>query len=276
MPDPISLTPIGIIHTPFTDRYRAPRQPGAAPESAEGTIELFPGHNFEAALEDLAGFDLIWVIYWFHRNTHWRPKVLPPRGGRTRRSVFATRSPHRPNALGLSLLKLVSVRGRTLRVADVDLLDQTPVLDIKPYLPYAEARPDARMGWLDALERSGDPDAERYTVSWSEFALEQRELLLAHGVDLDAVALPQLRRDPHPHPYRRIQKRADGVHQIAVTSWRVRYTVVDDTVRVDHIASGYGPEALVAEAALLDESAHRAFHARWPTIAARLADATGA
>lgn len=268
------MVPIGVIHTPFTDRYRAPRQPGTGVASAEGVIELRPGQNFEAALEDLVGFDYVWVLYCFHRNHHWRPKVLPPRGGRTRRSVFATRSPHRPNPLGLSLLRLVSVRGRRLFVADVDLLDQTPIFDIKPYLPYAEARPEAKMGWLDALERAGDPDADAYTVTWSALAATQRAFLRnEHGVDLDPVTLPHLQRDPNPHPYRRIQSRSDGMHQIAATSWRLRYTVHGTEVRVDHIASGYSPEALASEEPLLDEAAQRAFCLRWPGIAHLLTDA---
>ncbi len=162
--DDLTLRPIGVIRTPYTDRYRAPRQPGMAAEGREGVIELVAGLNMEQCVADLAGFDRIWVIVWFHRNERWKPRVLPPRGGRVKRSVLATRSPHRPNPLGLSVLRLLEVRGRTLRVADVDLLDGTPVLDIKPYIPYADAFPGSRAGWLDEVERDeaeGPPSTTR-------------------------------------------------------------------------------------------------------------------
>jgi tRNA (adenine37-N6)-methyltransferase len=260
--DQLTLTPIGHIRTPYTDRYRAPRQPGAAAKGAMGEIVLEPGMNFEQALEDLTGFDFIWVIYWFHRNSTWKPKVLPPRGPRVKRGLFATRSPHRPNPLGLSLLRLIGVEGRIVRVGDVDLLDGTPVLDIKPYLPYAEAFPDAASGWLDAaLESEGG-----YHVEWSTLAGEQASWLeRIFGIALADVAGPLLARDPSPHPYRRISTRGDGGLQLAVKSWRIIFHVEDAVVHVDRIESGY-PASLAlgpASADLHDGPAHAAFHARW-------------
>src|SRR3954466_9327479 len=107
MIDPVTLTPIGVARTPFPDRLSAPRQPYAA-RGVEGTIELFPGHDFEHALLDLDGWDYLWVIFWFHLNHGWRPKVLPPRSAGKRRGVFSTRSPHRPNPIGLSVVRLLS------------------------------------------------------------------------------------------------------------------------------------------------------------------------
>jgi len=114
--------PIGIARTPFSERVEAPRQPYAAAGVA-GTIELFEGQNFEHALADLEAWDHIWVIFWFHLNKGWRPKVLPPRS-EIKRGVFATRSPYRPNPIGMSVLRLEAVEGLTLRVLDVDLLDR--------------------------------------------------------------------------------------------------------------------------------------------------------
>ena len=96
----LAMTSIGVIHTPFTERVSAPRQATAAAD-VEGTIELWSGHDFEHALHDLQGWDYVWVVYAFHLNDAWRPKVLPPRSDR-RRGVFSTRSPHRPNPIGLS------------------------------------------------------------------------------------------------------------------------------------------------------------------------------
>jgi tRNA-Thr(GGU) m(6)t(6)A37 methyltransferase TsaA len=257
----LTLDPIGYIRTPYTDRYRAPRQPGTAADGAAGEIVLEPGHNFEQALDDLKGFDFIWVIYWFHRNTTWKPKVLPPRGERTKRGVFATRSPHRPNPIGLSLLRLVGIEGRIVRVADVDLLDGTPVLDIKPYLPEVEAHPDAAAGWLDAVVDS----ERRFHVEWSPEALEQAQWLEQRfAIALADAALPILERDPTPHPYRRISYGAGGLLKLAVKSWRVIFRVEAHAVIIERIESGYPAEvALGASAELHDGPAHAAFYARW-------------
>jgi hypothetical protein len=118
--------------------------------------------------------------------------------------VFATRSPHRPNPIGLSLLRLLEVRGLTLRVADVDLLDRTPILDIRPYLPYAEAFPDAAAGWLEeTIDR--ERAAGYLRVEWSPFAHEQfASLQSEHGIELRRHVAQVILNDPHPHPYRRI------------------------------------------------------------------------
>ena len=147
-PRTVSLSPIGVIHTPYFSKYAAPRQPGSAPHGSEGKIVLYSGSNYEQALSDLDGFDYVWVLFWFDQNTTWKPKVLPPNAGRRKRGVFATRAPHRPNPIGLSLCKLLSIRGRTVTVANPDMLDGTPVLDLKPYLPHVEAHSRARSGWI--------------------------------------------------------------------------------------------------------------------------------
>lgn len=258
--DALTLTPIGVIRTPYVDRYKAPRQPGLAAIGQEGRIELVGGLNLEQAVEDLAGFDRIWVVVWFHRNTEWRTRVLPPRGGRTKRSVFATRSPHRPNPIGMSVLRLLSVEGRILRVADVDLLDGTPVLDIKPYVPYADAFPDSTAGWLDQVEETAP-----FSVKWSAFASGQREWLRdAFGVEVGEVSELALARDPAPHPYRRIMWDAAGGLMIAEKSWRLHFRVVEEVVEVTHLSSGYHAESLAAsDDLLLDAEAHRAFHSRF-------------
>ncbi|HYG78692.1 MAG TPA: tRNA (N6-threonylcarbamoyladenosine(37)-N6)-methyltransferase TrmO [Planctomycetota bacterium] len=268
---PLTLEPIGVIHTPWQDRGRAPRQPGVGPVVAEGTIVLNPHCNFEPALADLAGFDRIWVLFWFHLNRGWKPKVLPPRSiGRKKRGVFATRSPHRPNPIGLSLLKLVAIKGRTLHVEGVDILDGSPILDIKPYLPYAEAFPDARIGWLEEVAAAekilGQKDGAFHVV-WSDFAREQAAFLSTHGVELTLPTNEALKRDPTPHPYRRITVAREGFLQLAIKSWRVRFSVEKETVLVEKIMSGYSCAALEKrspENPLHDEAAHVAFHQYWP------------
>src|SRR5882724_5480274 len=135
VPPRLTLDPIGFLRSPLATKVQAARQPRAA-AGAPARIELLPGYNFEHALEDLAHWELIWVIFWFHLNTGWRPKVLPPRSTTGRKGVFATRSPHRPNPIGMSVVRLEKVDGLILHIRDADMLDGTPVLDLKPYVAY--------------------------------------------------------------------------------------------------------------------------------------------
>jgi tRNA-Thr(GGU) m(6)t(6)A37 methyltransferase TsaA len=246
---PVTFTPIGVVRTPFPDRVSTPRQPYAA-AGVKGTIELFPGHDFEHALSDLEGWDRLWVIFCFHLNPPgvWRPKVLPPRSAGKRRGVFATRSPHRPNPIGLSVVRLDSVDGLVLHVRDVDIIDGSPVLDIKPYVPYADAFPDARTGWLEPLAPAGSSEAPRdpepgFTVIWSEAAAAQAAWLSERGVELRAPVDAVLSLGPQPHPYRRIKREGDGF-RLAVKDWRIRFRVDGRVVTVDAITSGYRPGEL--------------------------------
>lgn len=150
-----SYRPIGFLHSPYTRRIDAPHQ-GTVVEGTESgevataTLELQDWLE-QSVLQDLAGFERVWLIFAFHRSDGWISTVKPPRGG-PKRGVLATRSPHRPNAIGLSAVELVKVKGRTLHLRGVDLLDGTPVLDIKPYVPYADAFPEAKAGWIDELD----------------------------------------------------------------------------------------------------------------------------
>jgi tRNA (adenine37-N6)-methyltransferase len=252
----VTFTPIGVARTPFADRASAPRQPSASRE-ARGTIELFPGRDFEHALEDLEGWDRLWVVFCFHENPPgvWRPKVLPPRSAGKRRGVFSTRSPHRPNPIGLSVVRLDEVRGLVLHVRDVDMLDGTPVLDLKPYVPYADAFPGARTGWLEPLVvdvpagpgAAVDPEPG-FAVTWSPLATAQAAWLLEeHGVALAERVNRVLELGPQPHPYRRIKAEGDGF-RLAVKDWRVRFRVAGREVTVEAIRSGYRPAELAAPA----------------------------
>ncbi len=254
------LRPIGIIHTPYDDKYRAPRQPGAMNETTEAVISLFPHRNYEQALQDIQGFERIWILFWFHKNTTWKPKVLPPRSGKTKRGVFATRSPHRPNPIGLSLCRLIKVEGLNLTVENPDLLDGTPILDIKPYLPYAEAFPDSRSGWLETIKEN----EKQFKVVIGKLVKEQAKWLQEYySISFLDRVVELLAGDPSPHPYRRIKHHPDGGYVIGVKSWRVRFTVTQTTVRLTCIESGYSPEVLKrGKHVLHDESAHREFQKR--------------
>lgn len=260
----LSLAPIGFIHTVYKDKSAAPRQPGMAAEKTVGEITLLPHCNFEQALQDLEGFERIWIIFWFDRNKGWNPKVLPPRS-RTKKGLFATRSPHRPNPIGISLCRLLEVRGLRLVVENPDLLDGTPILDIKPYVPGVEAFPDSRAGWLDS-EKTGSPVV--YRVDVEQRAREQAEWLTSQfGIEILDRAEEVLVHDPHPHPYKRIRAEPGGRLVLSIKSWRVRYRLDGRRVTIVEIASGYSKEALVegkrARKPLHDEEAHRAFQNRW-------------
>ncbi len=151
-PERLEFEPIGIVRSPYKQRHGTPRQPGATSDrehAADSTIELFAHRVAPEALEDLDRFSHAWVMSWFHLNgPRRRPMVRPPRGG-PKRGVFATRSPHRPVPLGLSVVEVLSVERNIVRVRGLDLLDGTPVVDLKPYLVEVEAVPHASRGWLD-------------------------------------------------------------------------------------------------------------------------------
>lgn len=150
------LRPIGVIHSPFTDQQDTPIQPVYA-AGARGTLELEP--ELAEALRDLDGFERIWVLYLFDRVRSFRTLVVPYRDDAPR-GLFATRAPSRPNPIGLSTLRLERIEGTIVHVVDVDVLDGTPLLDIKPYVPAFDAYPSAAAGWLD-VEGTGRTRADR-------------------------------------------------------------------------------------------------------------------
>ena len=155
-PEKIEFRPIGIMRSPYKERFATPHQPTTVRgtrdgDLREGRIELMPDLPVEV-LRDLEGFEYVWALYMFHMNPGWGPLVRPPRGPKRRRGVFATRSPHRPNPIGLSALRVMGVEGRAVIVRGIDLLDGTPILDLKPYVPYCDAFPEARAGWVDEVE----------------------------------------------------------------------------------------------------------------------------
>ena len=148
-----SMKVIGRIHSDFSTKFGVPRQSGLV-DALESTIVFEPEYRSADALRGLEGFSHIWLIWQFSEavRTDWSPTVRPPRlGGNTRMGVFATRSPFRPNALGLSCVRLLGIEdteeGKTLRVAGADLMDGTPIFDIKPYIPYADCHPEAVGGF---------------------------------------------------------------------------------------------------------------------------------
>jgi len=209
--NPIPMHIIGNVHSPFKEKFGVPRQPGLI-EGNIGQIELLAPWNRQEALQGLEGFSHIWVVFIFHEAIKpvedWRPTVRPPREGAKRQGVFATRSPYRPNPIGMSVLGYhgwEKNKGKLLlNVSGLDLIDQTPIVDIKPYLPYADSLPDAQGGFAHSA-----PKSSAMNVQFSELA--QRQLGIAEQT------YPQLRRliettlthNPRPVHFGSIDKRHD-------------------------------------------------------------------
>lgn len=153
MTETVALPIIGHAQTPWQRREDAPHQPSASPDTAGSIIIDEP---YRAALADLDSFGRIWLLFVFDRSKGWAPRVKPPRGG-AKRGVLATRAPNRPSPIGLTSVALtgVDVAAGIVAVRGIDLLDGTPILDIKPYIPTIDAWPDAGHGWLEPFLEAG-------------------------------------------------------------------------------------------------------------------------
>lgn len=229
----IHLIPIGYIRTSEYSKYELPRQ---ATQKVHSTtyIELLPHQNYEQAIDDLIGFSYIWILSYFEGNILTKPKILTPLS-RDKKGVFATRSPHRPNPLGLSAVPIISIEGRNIYIGTNDLLNGTPVVDIKPYLPHADAFPTASIGWMHGLIESHyslhiDEDCDTNWKNFAEISPENH-----HYVD------ELLRKDPLPHPYRRIKVIEENRYLVAVKLWRILYEVQENlvTILAVNVASDY-------------------------------------
>lgn len=230
------IEPIGYFYSSHQDKYSVPHQP-LKNIANEGIIALRSRCHFEQALEDVKGFDRIWVLFWFHGSLGWKPKVCPPRGDK-KRGVFATRSPHRPNKIGLSCVELIAVEGLHLLIRNHDLLNETPIVDIKPYLSYADAFPYARQGWLEEVDHSS------YLVEWALLAQEKKRFLSQHfHIDLAAVEV-RLKVNPFPHPNHRIRQIQGTQYELAYKTWRFLFELQEKRVYILNIKSGYDDETL--------------------------------
>ena len=262
----LTLHPIGHVRTGSRFKFDAPSQPDLMADDIN-RIELLPGRQFELALQDLDGFDRIWLIWWFHRNSDWRPRVMPPRGPAVRRGVFATRSPHRPNPIGLTCVSLIKIEKTTLIVGPLDLVDGTPILDIKPYLRTADSFPDSRLGWIADIEASEESPL-CYDIALSDKAREQLGWLLQnYSIDFTVRAFGILRRDPNPHRTRRILKMGENRYRIACGAWRMFYGISGNQVVIESVEKGYSDKSLTEPGfeKIIDREAQIAFDA-WASL----------
>lgn len=229
MPQEFTMKTIARIHSDFTGKFGVPRQSGLV-EALEARVVFEPAYRNPAALRGLEGFSHIWLVWVFDQavRAEWSPTVRPPRlGGNARLGVFSTRSPFRPNPIALSAVTLAGMEetrewGTVLRVRGADLMDGTPILDIKPYLPYADCRPEAVGGFASA------PAGETLAVEcppelWEKVPPQRREALRA------VLAL-----DPRP----RYQEDPRRVYGFGFAGLEVRFSVEGGMLQVREILEG--------------------------------------
>ena len=212
------MKPIAHIRTDFPEKFGIPRQSGLVPGLC-GRVVFLPTYRNPDALRGLEGYSHIWLLWEFSeaKRDTWSPTVRPPRlGGNRRMGVFATRSPFRPNPIGLSCVRLLAIEGTDLVVEGADLLDGTPIYDIKPYLPYTDAHPEATAGF------AGEVFEDRLAVDFPAALLnklppEKRE-----------SALALLRADPRPS----YQEDAERIYGMPYAGYDIRFQVAGDTLTV--------------------------------------------
>lgn len=222
----VVIHPIAHMESDFLTKFGIPRQSGLV-EELDSTIVFEPEYRNPDALRGLEGFSYIWIIWQFSKNLRkdWSPTVRPPRlGGNTRMGVFATRSSFRPNGLALSCVRLLGIvetedRGTVLRVAGADLMNGTPIFDIKPYIPYSDAHPEALGGFTDSA---------------NAFLLEvkcQNSLLEVVPEEKRSALLGVLSHDPRPS----YQHDPDRVYGLDFAGCNVKFTVRENVLQVERI-----------------------------------------
>jgi len=222
MTNPYQMQVIGYIESPYKQKFAIPRQPGLIPE-ATGKLKLQAPYASETMIRGIEAFSHLWLVFVFHETADkgWSPMVRPPRlGGNTRKGVFATRATFRPNPLGLSVVKLdgVEIHNGAVRllISGIDLLDGTPILDIKPYLPYSDALADARGGFADAAPETS------MTVEFSA-AAEQFCRQQSAYPKLQQLIEKVLKQDPRP-PYKK-QRESEQTYGMTLYNFNIKWTV---------------------------------------------------
>jgi tRNA-Thr(GGU) m(6)t(6)A37 methyltransferase TsaA len=219
----MNIEPIAIFHSPFTSKFGLPRQSGIVSE-LRGEIHFLPAYRNADALQGLEDFDYLWLIWGFseHVDAEKHPTVRPPLlGGNERVGVWASRSPFRPNNLGLSSVRISSIdlEHLTIEVLGADLMDGTPIYDIKPYLPYADSHPEARGGFTDKRK-------------WQRLQVSIPEEVCRVLLDKDVKVLKEvLSLDPRPH----YQSDANRQYGMPFMGYDVRFHVADGCLYVDSL-----------------------------------------
>lgn len=223
----LTLTPVAIIHTPYKEKFSVPRQPNLVQDGV-GVVELLPPYNVPEAVRGLEQFSHIWLIFQFDKVPvgKWQPTVRPPRlGGNQRVGVFASRATHRPNPLGLSKVELKKIECRhgqvLLHLGAVDLVDGTPIFDIKPYIAYADSEPDAQSGFAQEKPKTD------LTVIFSEAAQRAVQKQEKNRPHFQRFITEVLQQDPRP-AYQQGQYNA-RIYGVNLYEFNVRFQFVNET-----------------------------------------------
>lgn len=230
--DRIEITPIGLYESISKEKYQLPVQAGLD-TCPNGIIHLKKYSNFEQGLDNLDGFSHLWILYSFHLAKQWKPKVLPPRSS-SKKGIFSTRSPHRPNHIGMSCVKLIHIDGLNIYIEATDLLDKTPILDIKPYLNYCDSVPEASTGWLE------ENQPHSFTLTLTESVKQQLNWLEEKQVNLQELFESTLTYYPKPDKRKRTEKlksidEKNDLCQLRVKTWKVIYTLNEDLSQIEVI-----------------------------------------
>ena len=232
--------PIAYAQTPFKDKFGIPRQSGMI-QSIEGKIKFLPDPHFKIALKTLESFSHIWVIFVFHAHggKNWKPSIRPPRlGGKTKVGVLASRSPHRPNPIGISALKIEDIQldvvdGAIIKVSGMDLLDGTPILDIKPYLPYADVVNKANSGWASE-------EIEKVPVTFLDDLDPLINQIKTKQINFKEMLQSVLQLDPRPafhkrnYPIKELNSQGRK-YGMAFLDWEIKYCICNSGILVYQI-----------------------------------------
>ncbi len=228
----IDINPIGIIHSCFKEKFGIPRQPGLV-KDAQATLELLPEYAREEAVRELDGFSHIWIVFIFHKaqSGDWTPMVRPPRlGGNKKVGVFASRSPFRPNPVGLSAVKLEKIeteKGKVLlHLSGIDILDQTPVIDIKPYLPYSDIISSATGGF--ALSKPATGIEVDFLPDVIEIIKHEEKKI----PDLKTIMTQVLENDPRPAYYSSAKHDPEKIFGIKIFIFDMKWTFEKNKITV--------------------------------------------
>ena len=265
MSDELTIQPIGFIRNGKSLKFNARHQPDES-QAETNILELIKGDKYQKALLDLEGFDRIWLIWWFHRNKDWRPQVLPPRGPAKRRGVFSTRSPHRPNPLGITPVQLLGIKKNQLLLGPCDLVEGTPIFDIKPYIPAYDSFPDSKAGWLQEID-DAQSSPPVYQIIYSALA-EEHLAWLRKVWDIDFTERLEeiLSRDPSPHRTRRIRSRHGNLFDIGCGAWYAVFEIKEQVITILSIKPAFPLKFLTdpERPEIPDKEAQMSFRSLWP------------
>jgi tRNA-Thr(GGU) m(6)t(6)A37 methyltransferase TsaA len=251
-----NFEPIAFFKCTKQDPIDAAQQ-GALDLNSFGSIDLAHLPQWHQMIESLDGFSHLWLIFVFHNHSQkWKPKVWPPRSPK-KVGVFASRSPYRPNPIGISAVELVEIRKSTLFIKAHDLLNETPLLDIKPYLSYADSWPHSKNGWIDGCQE--------FQIQLSDKSKLQIEFLKHKGIELESIIHQQLRFSPTEKNKKRVSlfNEEKNLWILSIRTWRILWHLSQNNIYIENIYSGYSASELSNS---VDKYNDKNIHSEFTTI----------